>query len=136
MASDVRFSSTTLNGYLDTLNTRIGSGGKIRIYSGTKPANADAALSGNTVLAELALSATPFGAASSRAVTAATITNDTSADATGTATFASFLTSANVRVLDVTAGDAGDSADLTLNTKSIVTGAQVSITSFVLTLNL
>ena len=137
MASDVRFSTTVLNGFLDTLNTRIGTSGKLRIYSGTKPATADAALSGNTVLAELALTTpNPFGAASSRSITAAAITTDTSADATGTATFASFLTSGNVRVLDVTVGEAADSADITVNTKSFVTGAQVQITAFSLTLNL
>lgn len=136
MASDVRFSTTALNAFLDTLNTVIGSGGKLRIYSGTKPATADAALSGNTVLAELALSSSPFGAAGSHAITAAAITTDTVADATGTATFASFLTSGNVRVLDVTVGEAADSTDITLDNKSIQANADVSITSFVLTLSL
>lgn len=136
MASDVRFSSAALNAFLNTLNTTIGSGGFFRIYSGTKPATADAALSGNTQLAQLPLSASPFGAASSRAVTAAAITTDTVADATGTASWGSFVTSAGTRVLDVTVGEAADSADVTLDSKSIQANADVSITSFVLTLSL
>lgn len=137
MASDVRFSTAALNAFLNTLNTTIGTSGKLRFYSGTKPTNADAALSGNTVLAELPLTTpNPFGTAASRAVTAAAITTDVSADATGTATFASFLTSANVRVLDVTVGEAADSADITVNTKSFVAGASVAVTAFSVTLNL
>lgn len=136
MASDVRFSTAALNAFLDTLNTTIGSGGKFRIYSGTKPANADAALSGNTVLAELPLSASPFAAASTRSVTANAITTDTVADATGTASFGSFVTSAGVRVIDVTVGEAADSADVTLDSKNIQANADVSITSFSLSLSL
>lgn len=134
MASDVRFSTTTLNGFLDTLNTRLGSGALLRFYSGTKPANADTALSGNTLLAELALSATPFAAASSRSVSVNTVTNDTSADATGTATFASFVTSGGTRVIDVTVGTSG--SDINVNTTSFVAGAQVSVTSYSITLAL
>ena len=136
MASDVRFSTTALNGFLDTLNTRIGSGGFLRIYSGSKPANADAALSGNTLLAQLPLSATPFAAASSRSVTANAITTDTVADATGTASFASFVTSGGTRVIDCTVGEAADSADITLDNKSIQANADVSVTSLTLTLSL
>lgn len=136
MASDIRYSTDALEAFLDTLNTTIGSGGKLRFYSGTKPANADTALSGNTVLADLALSSTPFGAASSRTITAAAITTDTSADATGTATWASFLTSGNVRVLDVTVGEAADSADITVDNKDFQAGADIAVTSFTLTLSL
>lgn len=134
MANLVKFSTAALNAFLDQINSLIGSGGKIRIYSGTRPANVDAALSGNTVLAELALSATPFGAASSRTITAATITADASADATGTATFASYLTSGNARVIDVEVGTSG--CDINLNTVSIVTGANVAITSATLSIAL
>ena len=136
MASDVRFSGDALDAFLDTLNTTIGSGGFLRFYSGTKPANADTVLSGNTQLAKLALSSSPFGASSSRTVTAASITTDTSADATGTATWASFVTSAGVRVIDVTVGEAADSADITVDNKDFQAGADIAVTSFTLTLSL
>jgi hypothetical protein len=136
MASDVRYSSATLNGFLDTINTRLGSGALLRFYSGTKPANADTALSGNTLLAELPLSSTPFGAASSRVITANAITTDTSADATGTATFASFVTSGGTRVMDVTVGEAADSADITVDNKDFQAGADIAVTAFTLELSL
>ena len=137
MASDIRFSTAALNAFLNTLNTTLGTSAKLRFYSGTKPATADAALSGNTQLAELALTTpNPFGAASSRVITAAAITTDVAADATGTCTFASFVTSGGTRVLDVTVGEAADSADITVDNKSFQVGADVAVTAFSLGLNL
>jgi mRNA-degrading endonuclease toxin of MazEF toxin-antitoxin module len=123
-----KYSVTARNAMLDALNAVVGTSAKIRIYSGTQPANVDTALSGNTVLAELALTTpNPFATAASGSHSLATISNDTAADATGTATFASVLTSANTRVIDFTVGTSG--ADLNLNTVSIVANAVVSITS-------
>lgn len=61
--------------------------GFVRIYAGTPPADANAALSGNTLLAELAFGATAFGAAASGVATANAITQDSSADATGSPSF-------------------------------------------------
>lgn len=83
----VSFSTTTRNAMLDAITTAIGSSGLFRIYDGTPPASANAALSGNTLLAELALSATYAAAAASGVLTANAITTDASANATGTATF-------------------------------------------------
>jgi hypothetical protein len=136
MASDIRFSTATLNGFLDTINTRIGSGGLLRFYSGTQPTNADTALGAQVKLAELALTSTPFGAASSRTITAATITTDTAADATGTATWATFTTSGGTRVLDCTVGEAADSADITVDNKAFQINADVSVTALTITLTL
>lgn len=132
MASNLHLSAAARDGMLNTLNTALGSGGFLRFYSGTQPATADTALSGNTQLAQLTLAASPFGASSSGTITAAAIGDDVSADATGTATFASFVTSAGVRVLDVSVGTAG--ADINLNTVSIVVNALVRITSYTLSL--
>lgn len=88
-----------INAVAATLN-----GGSVRIYSGTAPADADAALAGNTLLAQLTLGNPAFGAASSGVVTANAITADTSADATGTPTFYRLLTSGGVVVYQGTAG--------------------------------
>lgn len=134
MASNIRFSTAALNGFLDTVNTRLGAGAILRIYDGTQPTNADTALGAQVLLAECAMSATPFGAAGSRLITAAAISDDTSANATGTASWASLVTSAFVRVIDCTVGTAG--ADINLNTVSIVSAATVSITSLTLSLAL
>lgn len=116
----------------DTFTTRAGNGAKLRIFSGTQPANADTALSGNTQLAEL-VAGTPFaGSASSGVLTANSITQDSAADATGTATFFRLYQSDGVTVVcDGTVGTSG--SDLNLTTTSIVSGQPVQVTSFVLT---
>lgn len=54
-------------------------GGTVRIYSGTRPATPDTALSGNTLLAELAMGNPAFSAAVGGVKTANAITQDASA---------------------------------------------------------
>ncbi|HZF73686.1 MAG TPA: hypothetical protein VEZ51_09660, partial [Gemmatimonadaceae bacterium] len=60
------------------------------------------------------------------------VSDDVSADATGTATWATFVTSAGVRVFDVSVGTSG--ADINLNSVSISAGAKVSVTSYSLSI--
>lgn len=107
--------------------------GSLVIYGGTPPADANAALSSNPVLASLTLSASPFPAASSGASTATSgITADSSADATGTATFFRVLeTGGTVVVFQGTVGTSG--AELNLSSTSIVTGGNVSVSSLTYT---
>jgi hypothetical protein len=125
------YAVTLRNARLDAITTAISTSGLLRIYSGTPPANADTALSGNTLLAELALSSAFAGAASSGVLTANAITADSSADATGTATFFRLLTSGGTAKVQGTVG--AGSGDLSLNTTSIVSGAQVSVSSMAIT---
>jgi hypothetical protein len=119
-----------LNAAFDPLN-----GGFLRIYDGTQPADADTALSGNTLLAELTLNATAFAAASAGAKAANAITADSSANATGIATWASLVKSGGVRasdtVMDMSVGTSG--ANLNLNSVAIQSGAAVSVTSLSIT---
>jgi hypothetical protein len=134
MASDIRYSASLLRRFLDQIDDEISTGGLLRFYSGTKPTNPDTALSGNTLLAELALSSDAFDDAATLTVTANAITTDTSADATGTATWASFVKSDGTRVIDVTVGEAADSADITVDNKDFQAGADIAVTAFSLTL--
>lgn len=117
----------------NTITTRVGTSGVLRIYSGTPPANADTALSGNTQLAELACSSTFAAAASGAGVlTANAITQDSSADATGTATcFRLFASDGTTVAMQGSVGTSG--ADLNLVSTSIVSGQPVQVTSFVWT---
>jgi hypothetical protein len=131
MASALRYKESLLNTRLDDITSAIGSNGKLRIYSGTQPTHVDDALAGNTLLADLALSATAAGGAASHVLTLSSITADSSADNTGTATWGSLLKSDNTRIVDFSVGTSG--ADLNLNTTSIVSGAQVSVSSFGIT---
>ena len=105
--------------------------GTIQIRSGTQPADADDAATG-TLLATLTFSDPAFGAASTAGVaTANAITQDSSADATGTATWARVLDSNSATIFDCDVNTTG--ATINLNTVSIVAGATVSITSFTVT---
>lgn len=126
------FTTDVKNARADAISTQVGSNGKIRIYSGTVPVDANAALSSNnTLLAELACSATFAAAASGGVLTVNTITPDSAADATGTASFFRILKSDNTVILQGAVGTSG--AELNLNTTSISAGAAVSINSFTLT---
>jgi len=128
----VKFSTAVRNARLDAITTYAGTSPIVRIYSGTAPADANTALSGNTVLAELACSSSLAPAASGGVLTLSTITQDSSADATGTATFYRWLKSDATTVIQQgTVSTSG--ADLNLNTTSIVIGGPVSVSSWTLT---
>lgn len=116
---------------LDTLTTSANSG-KLRLYSGARPTNADTALSGNTLLAELTMNATSAGAAASGVWTANAITSDSSADATGTATFARlFQSDGTTAIADFSVGTSG--TEVIVATTSIVAAAVVSCSSMTVT---
>ena len=105
--------------------------GILRIYSGTMPTTVNDSLAGNTLLAQLTFSTTAFGAASSGVATAAAITSDTSADATGTATFFRILNAAATAIIQGSVGTA--TSDLVLSSTSITVGGTVAISAFTYT---
>jgi len=128
----ISISTACRNAKLDAITTYVGTSGLLRIYDGTPPASANAALSSNTLLATLPLSSTFAAGAAAGVLTASAITADSSADATGTATFFRILKSdATTVVCQGTVGTAG--ADLILNTTSIVITGAVTCSSLVLT---
>lgn len=107
---------------------------KIRIYSGAAPADVDSAASG-TLLAELTMAADAFGAASddgtNSTVTAASITDDSSADATGTAGYFRAVDSAGTTThMQGTVTAASGGGDMELTNTSITGGGVVSCSSF------
>jgi len=112
-----------VNAEASGLNTAAANG-YLAIYSGSKPATADTALSGNTLLAELTLPASPFSTVNG-VMTAAAIT-PVSAGNTGTASFYRVYESDGSTCL--WQGDVG--AEMTLNSSAISSGAQVSVTSW------
>ena len=123
----VSFSTAVRNAKLDAITTAIGASGVMRIYDGTPPASANAALSGNNMLVSLALSATAAPGASGGVQTYSAITT-TNASATGTATFYRILKSDLSTVIEQGTVGVG-SGDCQLNTTSIVSGGPVAITS-------
>lgn len=126
--SALGYVTTLRNTRLDAITTAVGASGLIRIYNGTQPATGGTA---TTLLAELTCSSTFAAAASGGVLTANSITQDSSADATGTATWGRLATSGGTAVADFTAGTSGTS--LILTTASIVATQPVSISSFAIT---
>ena len=123
-----------LNAKVDAIDTGGGTA-VLRIYSGTRPDKVDTVLSGNTLLAELNLSNPAFGAAAdanpNAIATASAITDDSSANATGTASFFRVLDRAGTAVIDGNVGTSGE--DLNLDSVSITSGQTVSISSWTIT---
>ncbi len=121
--------ATLRTAMMDAITTRAGNAALLRIYDGSRPATGGTA---TTLLAELTCG-TPFAAgASSGVLTLGAITQDSSANATGTATwFRIVKADGTTHVLDGNVGTSG--SDLNLTTASIVATQPVSVTSFVLT---
>ncbi len=132
MALDLKYSAAAKNAKLGATGLRayIGTSAKLRIYSGTKPANPDTAIAG-TLLVELTGNATAFGTEAAGVLTASAIANGT-AVATGTAShYRLFQSNGTTPVLDGTVGTA--TSDLILDNTSIATGQVVSVSSFTIT---
>ena len=122
------YTTTLRNAMLDAITTAVGNAGLLRIYDGAKPAAGGAA---TTLLAELTCG-TPFAAGASGGVlTLGSITQDSSANATGTATWFRITTSGGTWIIDGTVGTSG--ADLNLTTTSITATQPVSVTSMTIT---
>ena len=109
----------------DLLNT-----GSIEIRTGTSP-GVDSAATG-TLLGTLPLSASAFGTWAAGSATANAITQDASADDTGTAGYFRALNSGSGAVIDGTVTATGGGGDLELNSVSIVAAATIDITSWVI----
>ena len=109
-----------------------GSGaGKLRVYSGTQAADPSVAPSG-TLLVEFTLADPAFGGATAVTNYARATVNAVTAvaaSATGVATWFRAVDSAGVAVFDGTVTATGGGGDLTIQSTSIVSGTEVSVTS-------
>jgi hypothetical protein len=131
MALNPKLSNAEASAAADAVVAHLNSG-FLRIYDGTQAATADTEVGAQVLLAELTFNATAFGAASNGVATANAITADSSANATGTATWFRALRSNGTSVVfDGSVGTA--TSDLVLNSVSITSGATVSVTAFTYT---
>lgn len=115
----------------NTLKTDLdkgGAAGLFRVYDGTRPATGGTA---TTLLAELTFAFPSAPTAVSGVLTFNAITADSSANATGTATWGRLVDSTGAFVADFSVGTAG--SEFNLNTVSITAGVQVSCTSATIT---
>jgi hypothetical protein len=103
---------------------QLATGGLLKLYNGTPPANAQAALSGNTLLSTI--TGIAFGAAASGVSTVSASTADSSAVGGSGASFFRLTKTDGTVILQGTAGTSG--TDLILNSTTVAAGANVSLT--------
>jgi hypothetical protein len=126
MPTNLKYSNGTRNAQQNGLITYAGSGSLINIYSGSQPANANTAISGQTLLVTLTVTGS-FGTDSNGTITVSTVTNGT-AVATGTGSFFR-ITKSDTTTVVMDGSVATSDADLVLNNTSIATGQVVSISA-------
>jgi len=124
-----RRATATRNSVVDTEGDLLNAG-TIQIRTGSQPTNVDDA-AGGTLLGTLTFSGTAFGAPATGVVTAAAITSDTSADASGTAGHARLLTSGAAIHSDATCGQG--TGDFNFNNNVIVIGGTIAVSALTLT---
>lgn len=117
------------NAALDAVATYAGASALLRFYTATRPATGGTA---TTLLAELVCNVSFAGSASGGVLTASSITDDSSANATGTCTWARLVKAdGTTHVLDCSVGTSG--SDINLSSVSFVAGGPVGITSLTIT---
>ena len=133
MPNNLKLSNNVVNPQADALSD-LADNGYLRIYDGTQPATADTAITTQVLLAELRFNATAAPAASNGVLTFNAITQDSSANNTGTASwFRALKSDGSTTLFDGAVGTSG--SDINIATTSIVAGAIVGVSSFVYTVN-
>jgi hypothetical protein len=127
-----RLAPLTRSAGCDGIVDRIDSGGAgtIRVRTGAQETNVDDADTG-TLLGTLTFSATAFGSASAGVATAAAITSDTNADASGTAGHFKIYTGGGAVHSDGTCGQG--SGDMNFDNSNIVLGGTIAVSSMTVT---
>jgi hypothetical protein len=134
VALDPSITTAAANAACDAVVDLIDAGtppGLLKIYAGTVPTNANAALGGATLLGTLTFSNPAFGASAAGVATASAITSDTSADATGTATFFRITNAAGTVIIQGEVGTSG--CDLNLSSVAITIGGTIAVSSLTYT---
>jgi hypothetical protein len=133
MPNNLKLSNNVVNPQADALSD-LADNGYLRIYDGTQPATADTAITTQVLLAELRFNATAAPAASNGVLTFNAITQDSSANNTGTASwFRALASDGSTALFDGAVGTSG--SDINIATTAIVAGAIVGVTSFVYTVS-
>ena len=122
----ISYTDAVRNNFADSVLADLGNAGLIRIYSGSVPASAEAALGGATTLATATLP-TPSGTVSGDVLTLDLDPDvEVAAVATGTASFFRILTSGGTAIAQGTCGTSG--TDMILTSTSITSGQTVRFT--------
>lgn len=100
----------------------------LKFYTGTMPSAPSVAIGTQVLLGTLTCS-DPFGTVSGNVLTLGDVAADSSADASGTCTWARLVDSAGNGVIDFDVTNTGGIGAIKLNTVSIVAGGPISISA-------
>lgn len=128
--------ATTLEGLADVLIAALdaGSGAAYaRFYTGTMPATPATAITTQTLLGTMTCS-DPCATRAGGVITFDAITQDSAADASGTATWARLFDSAGNAKIDLDVTDDAGTGAIKLNTTTIVAGGPIQLNSLVITI--
>lgn len=121
----LNYSDATRHAQNEGLIAYAGAGALFNLYSGAQPANANTAITTQTLLVSMPISGV-FGTDTNGTLTLGNVT-ETNAVATGTANFFRIFKADNSVIMDGSVGLSA--ADLILNSVDIFTGQSVDITS-------
>jgi hypothetical protein len=124
---------TTLAGDLRALFDDQSGPCTLEFYDGSQPAGPATAVGSQVKLGTLTCS-DPLGSAGSGALTFDAITQDSAADASGTATWARLKDGSGVARADFDVSNGAGTGAIKLNTTTIVIGGPIEVTSFVITM--
>lgn len=130
MAHNLKLANAAANAGADALCALL-NGGKLQIYGDSQPADANAAVGAQILLAELTFGNPAFAAALGGEAEANPITADASTNNTGTATWFRALKSDGTEVFDGSVGMSG--CDLNFNRVAIREGEEMTVISITYT---
>jgi hypothetical protein len=130
MASNVHVATASRNTMVDALAALLNSG-TINYYSGTQPATANTAHSGNTLLCTQTFGATAFGASSSGTATANAVTSGV-IGTSGTVAWAEILTSGAAISFHCSVGTSA--SDITVPTVTFTASVTLTMSSATLSI--
>lgn len=126
----LQFSVQVRNAMLDSIEATMGTGARLRLYSGAPPANTAAAASG-TMLAEFVLASDWAAAASNGSKALSNLPLTTTAAAAGTIGHYRFYDSAGTVCHEQgTVTATGGGGDMTVDNPSLTAGQTVNVTAF------
>lgn len=130
MALDLKFSAALRAAQQDAITAKMGANAVVKIYSGSKPASPDNAVTAQTLLCTLACSAIFAQAAVGSTLTLNPIEIGVGTEAAGTGTEASWFrveSAGGAAHVDGSVGISG--SDMNLNNTNIATGQTISVAS-------
>lgn len=134
--ANLRLANATRSGMVNAVRNLIDGGagaGTIKFYTASQPADANTAVSSQTLIGTLTFTDPSAVDASNGVLTFSAIADDSSADATGTIAWARIADSTGATVFDCDVTATGGGGTIQLSSVAVTAGDTLRITSFTLT---